>query len=104
MGQGHRICEYLLLLDYPSSWVGLCGYKFNNHFVLYSAFSTEHFIATMDEQIKMADSSLPSNHHVVIDSLTVLLRRQGLPAVATLLHTLPGSQLTSELSFLLSCT
>ena len=51
----------------------------------------------MDKRIKMADSSLPSNHHVVIDSLTVLLRQQGLPAVATLLHTLPGSQLTSEL-------
>ncbi|XP_065903399.1 elongator complex protein 5-like [Dysidea avara] len=50
----------------------------------------------MDDQIKMADSSLPSNHHVVIDSLTVLLRQQGLPAVATLQHTLPGSQLTSR--------
>jgi len=50
----------------------------------------------MDERVKMGDSSLPSNHHVVIDSLSVLLRQQGLSAVATLLHTLPGSQLSSK--------
>ena len=77
--------------------------NFNNHFILYSSFSTENFIAVMDDQIKMADSSLPSNHHVVIDSLTVLLRQQGLPAVATLQHTLPGSQLTSELIIIMLC-
>lgn len=54
----------------------------------------------MDEQVKMGDSSLPSNHYVIIDNLTVLLRRQGLSTVATLLHTLPGSKLSSELSTL----
>ena len=46
--------------------------------------------------MKTVDPSSPSSHYVLIDSLSVLLRRHGLSAITELLDALPGAQLPGK--------
>ena len=46
--------------------------------------------------MKTVDPSSTSSHYVLIDSLSVLLRRHGLSAITELLDALPGAQLPGE--------
>ena len=60
----------------------------------HSQLSAASFVTSIAERIKTVSTSL--SNCVLIDSLSVLLRRHGLSAVAKLLDALPGSQLPGE--------
>lgn len=68
----------------------------SDHVTISSNLSAASFITSVAERVKIADPSSPDNHYILIDSLSVLLRRHGLSAVTKLLDALPGSQLPGE--------
>ena len=63
---------------------------------IYSQLSATSFITSIATRVKTAGTSLPDNHYVIIDSLSVLLRRHGLSVVTKLLDALTESQLPGE--------
>ena len=73
-----------------------CACKYLLYIYSYSQLSATSFITSIAARVKTADSLLPNSHYIIIDSLSVLLRRHGLSAVTKILDAIPGSQLPGE--------